>query len=164
MLCLTVFLSLPMVFPWPRQIKLKWNKEEFDITIEEGSSVEAPPVLVQKFVAYGWYMVDIWLYNIWLVVVNNGWWSIQWWTEGAEERLGYPYSLYMSYSMRSHLELRMEFPNHLIDHINQRFFGRVLEWGVSQNVWWISWKIPSINGCFIGVPPFQETSIYALVN
>ncbi len=25
----------------PRQVKLKWNKEEFDVTIEEGSSVEA---------------------------------------------------------------------------------------------------------------------------
>ena len=24
-----------------RQIKLKWNKEEFDVDIEEGSSVEA---------------------------------------------------------------------------------------------------------------------------
>ena len=31
--------------------------------------------------------------------------------------------------------------------------------GIPQNGWFISWKIPSRNGWWLGVPLFQETSV-----
>ena len=42
------------------------------------------------------------------------WKTFTGWLSGGSERLGYLYSLYISHSMGSRSELRIEFPNHLI--------------------------------------------------
>ena len=71
----------------------------------------------------------------------------------------------LAYSSRSLAWIRRKF--HLPESrgcrmaapVKGRCSGFPARHGRTLNGWFVSWKIPSINGWWYGVPPFQETAI-----